>query len=40
MPFTESNYENIILSIFNPGAGYSYTYGPDIEWDYQKQTIS
>lgn len=34
MPFTESNYKNAILLIFNQESGYSYAYGLDIEQDY------
>ena len=32
--FTESNYENAILQLFQEQLGYTYIYGPDVERDY------
>ena len=34
MSFTESNYENAVLQLFQ-NLGYNYTYGPDIIRDYR-----
>lgn len=34
MPFTEDNYEQAIIQLFE-GMGYQYLYGPDIERDYK-----
>ena len=36
MPFTESNYENAILTLFTDTLGYSHHYGPDMERDYRE----
>lgn len=32
--YTESNYENAILQLFQENLGYTYIYGPDVERDY------
>ena len=32
--FTESNYENAVLQLFQEQLGYTYIYGPDVERDY------
>lgn len=31
MPYTESNYENAIIDLFQSNMGYDYVYGPDID---------
>ncbi len=35
MPFTESNYENAVLQLFQEQLGYTYTYGPSVARDYR-----
>lgn len=35
MHFTEANFENAVLDIFQNTLGYNYIYGPDLERDYQ-----
>lgn len=32
--FTEANYENSIIELFQNDLGYEYAYGPDIERDF------
>ena len=34
--FTETNYENAILTLFTDNLGYSHHYGPDMERDYRE----
>ena len=34
MPFTEANYENSVIELFENDLGYEYAYGPDIERDF------
>ena len=31
MPYTEANYENAIIDLFQSNMGYDYVYGPDID---------
>lgn len=34
MPFTESNYENAVLQLFQESLGYTHLYAPDLDRDY------
>ena len=31
--YTEADYENSIIELFNQNLGYTYVYGPDVERD-------
>lgn len=33
MPYTESDYENAVLQLFQEQLGYTHLYGPDVEQD-------
>ena len=35
--YTESDYENSIIELFQNNLGYEYAYGPDIERDFYSQ---
>jgi len=35
MSFTEANYENAVLLLFQQRLDYAYIYGPDVERDYR-----
>ena len=35
MPFTEYNYENAVIQLFEENLGYQHIYAPDIERDYK-----
>ena len=34
MPYTEANYENAVIGLFENDLGYTHLYGPDVERDY------
>ena len=34
MPYTEANYENDVVSLFQNDLDYTHLYGPDVERDY------
>ncbi|MDN5307415.1 MAG: type restriction enzyme subunit [Eubacteriaceae bacterium] len=36
MPYTEANFENAVIELFQDTLGYNYVYGPDLERDYSE----
>ena len=35
MPYTESDYEDVVLQLFTQTLGHAYVYGPDVERNYR-----